>query len=252
MGTNTPTGPIDAARRALQRERRQLREEVDAFTVFGERVADLDATQPTTGQRRVPMAEPTSATLQAVRDAYAETVMDVSHYELAYDESLPEHMGGELGEEVAAAVIGSRSLHPPLKRTLITTTNEAIRTRKRVLELIDGEESRLDEAERTVVETIERIDSILNQPIDRMEFNSLRLTRARLLELREECDDLVDERQAFLEQQRRELPDPMTGLAEYLYQHCETTFPLLAVYARLADVIERSIERAERRLSEAS
>lgn len=252
MGTNTPTGPIDAARRALQRERRQLREEVDAFMTFGERVVDLDATKPTPDRPKAPVAEPTSAALQAVRDAYSETVMSVSHFELAYDESLPEHMAGELGEEVTAAVVGSQSLHPPLKRSLITTTNEAIRTRKRVLALIDGEEERLDEAERTVVDAIERIDSILDQPIDRMEFNSLRLTRERLLDLRAECDELVDERQDFLEQQRRELPDPMTGLAEYLYQHCETTFPLLAVYARLADVIDRSIERAERRLAEAS
>lgn len=252
MGTSTPTGPIDAARRALERERRQLREEVDAFTAFGERVVELEATQPRAGRRQTRIAASSSTALQSVRDAYAETVMDVSHYELAYDESLGDHMAGELGEEVAAAVTSSQSLHPPLKRSLITTINEAIRTRKRVLALIDGEEERLDEAERTVVDTIERIDSILDQPIDRMEFNSLRLTRERLLDLRAECDDLVDERQDFLEQQRRELPDPMTGLAEYLYQYCETTFPLLAVYARLADVIDRSIERTERRLSEAS
>lgn len=252
MGVNAPTGPIDAARRALQRERRQLREEVEAFEAFGKQVAALDAAGPDRSSRQLPLSRSESATLRTVREAYAETVMDVAHYELAYNESLPDHMAGELGEEVAAAVTGGSDLHLPLKRSLISTTNEAIRTRKRVLALIDDEAARLDDAEETVMGLVRRIDSILDQPIDRMEFNSLRLTRRRLLELREECDELVDERQAFLERQRRELPDPMTGLAEYLYQRCETTFPLLAVYARLADVIDRAIERAERRLSEAS
>lgn len=252
MGVNAPTGPIDAARRALQRERRQLRDEREALKAFKERVTEIDTASPGTGHQQFPLTGAGSTGLQSVRDAYADTVMNVPHYELAYNESLPEHMAGELGEELAAAVTGGGGLHPPLKRNLVVTTNEAIRARGEILRLIDDEEARLDEAEETVMGMIQQIDSILDQPIERMEFNSLRLTRTRLLELREQCDDIVDERQAFLERQRRDLPDPMTGLAEYLYQHCETTFPLLAVYARLAEVIDRSVDRAETRLSEAS
>ena len=112
MGVNAPTGPIDAARRALQRERRQLRDEREALKAFGKRVAEIDTASPAAGHQRFPLAGAGSTGLQSVREAYADTVMDVPHYELAYDESLPEHMAGELGEELAAAVTGEGGSTP--------------------------------------------------------------------------------------------------------------------------------------------
>lgn len=250
MGVTAPTGPIDAARTALHRERRQVLDETSALEEFSDRISELSVNRPTS-PREFPLTERQTATLRAVRTAYEETVMAVPHYDREYGEPLAVHMAGEVGAEIAAAVTRGTQLHPPLKRTLLETTSEAINARVQLLALMDEEEEQLDGTERTVVDIIRRIDDVLDQPIDRMEFNALRLTRERLLELRTECDELVEDRQAFLERQRRLLPDPMTGLAEYLYQGCESTFPLLTVFARLAAVLDRAIERAEGRLSTA-
>ena len=277
MNTVSPTAVLDPATEALERERRELRAERRAFERFGRRVAALEtqsAREPGPGPEPEPEPDPSptaasprlaaaagpsagaaggssavhAAGCEAVREAYAETVLSLPHYE-RYDETWLESVAAEFTPDLAAALEGSR-LHPQLKRSLLAATEQAQIHRSELLDLIEAERDAVADAAAELSSIADDLESLLAQPIDRLEFNALRLTRTRLEDLRDRCDDLSADRQAQLRRRRRQLPGIETKSFErYLYGTCEHSLPVLAAIATVGRRLERALETVDRSIA---
>ncbi len=249
MSSVVPTDTLQAAQQALRRERRQLEDERHAFEQFLGRVRALEPNQSRSGPAGpAPLAPRRRTGLERVRDAYTETVMCVPHYHEEYDEAYAEHLAGELGEELAAAVTKGSQLHPSLKRSLVDAARQAVGVRESVIELLDDEADTLERAKRDLSELLDELASLLDQPLDHLEFNALRLTRERLQRLRTQCDDLAARRQDVLRRRRQTGLIDLEDFGLYLYDECPSTYPLLSVIADVGRLIDRTLARIDRSL----
>ncbi len=242
---------LDEAAHAIRRERRRLVDERRAFEEFAKRVRGFDAERPQpTGDRTLLHRQ--SGGLDAVRDAYEETVMSVPHYRDEYGEPYAVNVAGELSRELAAALESDGQFHSPLKRKLLQATGQAIASRERLIGVVDAEAEALESTGDDVAALAGDVASLGDQPLANLEFNALRLTRERLRDVRDRCDDLAADRQSTLQDRRRTLPVEIDDLGEYLYADCETTYPLLGAFADLRRRIDCLLRELDRRLARAS
>lgn len=232
---------LEEARRAVTRERRHLADERSAFARFRERVEGIDT--------EVPARSPGAGGVACVREAYADTVMAVPHYRERFDEPLLENVAGELSPELAAAIARHDRLRPYLKRSLLTAADAAIGGRTTLLSIVNSERESIAALGERLEDIEDERAAILGQPIGRMEFNALRLSRRRLCGLAERCDDLAAKRQSTLGEGRRSIPGASDDPGEYLYADCGSRHPLLAAIAVTGRRVERDLTAVERRLA---
>ncbi|MFC4542634.1 hypothetical protein ACFO5R_11955 [Halosolutus amylolyticus] len=252
MPTGRPTADLETAVRALDREHRLLSDERRAFERFAKRLSSLETVSPQLAGPGIRTHETDSIDLSPVRDAYTETVMSAPHYADAYDETWIESIAAEFSHELAAALEQRTQFHPPLKRSLIEAATQAVENRTQFIERIEAEREVVKRAERELSTIRSDVQSMLEQPLDRLEFNALWLTRQRLTTCREQCDELASERQTQLRRRRRDLSLIDVGtLTDYLYEECENAYPVLAAIADLGRRIERALERVDRLLARA-
>ncbi|ELY48672.1 hypothetical protein DV706_05150 [Natronorubrum bangense] len=194
--------------------------------------------------------DPTRDALATVRTAYRETVMAVPHYDDVYGESRQEHMAGELGLEVTTAVTqGTWNLE--LKRWLLESIDHALTVRTQLLQAIDDDADAIETFEREVTAFLSTLESLLAQPLARLEFNALRLTRDRILSLQTDCDDLVERRQAQISRRRRLTIAEVGFFEQYCYRDCDGTYPILDLLATCGTLLQRACSRVERYLAAA-
>lgn len=121
---------VRSARERVATERQRTSAERDAFAQFTDRIADLDTSatnspvgidQPAVAQPILRSGSQSDTQLADARDAYRDTVMNVSHYTDEYDESLDEHITAELSPDVATALTTSDQFTSPLQEQLIST-----------------------------------------------------------------------------------------------------------------------------------
>lgn len=252
MTEPAPLRTIDAARRAIDREREILLTEKRAFDRFNRQLQSLEAAgTATTGSNGATMhvSGKVPKGLSKVRTLYAETIMSVPHYQRDYDESLFEHVAGEFSTELAAALESHSVLTPQLKQPLLDMSGQSVTLRQGLVETIEREREAVDWAGRELRVIQDDLDSILTQPLDSLEFNAIRLSRGRLLELQRTCDEIAAERQEQI-RRRRELSIGDLGLFEaYLYGDCEHTYPVLAACATTGSSVRQGRRRLERLLT---
>lgn len=236
---------VSRARSEVAEEQSRTARERDAFAKFAQRVAKLDPSPsghqiaaPEGATATVAMAgnTPSDDRLEAVRDAYRETVMAMPHYEEEYAEPLGYHLREEFGEEVATAVTGGSRLTPELKQVLVRRARESSHERGRLMDRLDREAEALDSA-ADELETIERVVHETDDvTLDDRDFRALADEWHRLGEFESRLTRLLERRQEALQSQW-EASDlsGLRSLQHYLYADLETGFPILADGAVLAD-----------------
>lgn len=243
---HSPEGLLEDAGRVLERERRHLADERSAFARFRDRLEGLDP-DASLGEARARTVRDDRG-VSRVREAYAETVMAVPHYRERFDEPFGAHVAGELSPELAVALGRDDRLRPYLKRSLSTAVDAAIRGRTTLLAVVADEREDLE----ALADRLEGIDAereaIVGQPIDRMEFNALRLSRRRLRGLAERCDELAGARQTTIREGRRFAPGTGDELGEYLYADCASGYPFLSAIAATGRRIDRGLAAVDERL----
>ncbi|WP_440763319.1 DUF7260 family protein [Natronorubrum sp. DTA7] len=248
MEPTAPTETLEAATRALEREQRELSRERRALERFAKRVAAFETAVPRVSNSARRIGDETPPGLTSVRKAYAETVMSVPHYTKRYDDTWLESVAEEFSDELAAALAHHEVLSLQLKRSLLAATRQSVANRTQLLSSIETECESVAAAERTCSALLEELTALRNQPLERLEFNALWLTRERLEGLRERCDELADERQREIRRERRFSLAEVGSLEQYLYQECERTYPILAAIATLGAAIARVLETVDRSL----
>lgn len=228
---------------ALDAERDRTQSERDAFSAFVDTLSGIDSENPrlTDGGPMTVTGSP-AGRLPDVVDAYRRTVMDVSHYDDEYDDSLVEHMAAEFGDDVALAVQNGAILSPQLKRTLQASALQAKQRRERLLAALDAEQESLSSCKRTLAEVDETLSDVNPDP-DRpradliADWQSVQATRDRTV-------SLLESRQADIHEQRHVVGQAggPTTLYEYVYGDLSSSYPVLSVGMAVVDET-RSLRR---------
>lgn len=243
---------IGEARDLVRRERRRTVDEREAFDAFTDAVREVAVDGPDSGVRvgaRLATPDATSAS-RAVRDAYERTVMAVPHYHEEYDDTYAESLEAEFGPTVAAAATAPR-LTGAAKAGLVDAAESARADRARFVEALDAEDEALRAADDRLAEILAEAAELDTEPLSELRFGSLDALRTRLQTLERHAEAVGADRQAALREQTADLslPPCAADLPTYVYQTHEATYPVLAMVARTATVLERIREDVERSIA---
>ena len=252
---------VRSAIEAVSTERQRTAAERDAFDRFADRVDAVDIStdcstprpdRPATTQVALRTESQSKSPLTDTRIAFRETVMDVSHYEEEYDESLKEHLSVEFSPEIATALTTGEQFIPALQEQLVTASRDASATRDTFLSALENETSSLRTADKQLTE-------LGNEGIDDDLLTSRSLeawSRPELIDIHQQiqtctrrCEDLARERQSTLHKQR--VPSVRhidLDFVEYLYQSLSVTYPVLADIVSFEQTLDTTGSRIERAL----
>jgi len=270
-GSDGSRAVIDEARAALRVERRRAVDEREAFRTFRGRVESIptEAASPggspatagfSGGAGRAsgsgaaadaggPAAPPGSG-LAAVRDAYAETVMSVPHYEAEYDDTYERSVAAEFGPELAYALTRSAGYHPEYEPALRDAVDAAVEERDRLVERLGVEADSLDRAGSRLA-AIRREIASLDAAVPEGGFGALDACRARAEVLVEDCDRIAARRQRVIAEHERDLRlgDDVVDLPTYLYQSTAARYPVLSAVGAIGDRLDDLARRIERAMA---
>lgn len=246
---------IRAAIPIVREERKRIRVERDAFDTFIERVQamDTDHQHSAIHPQQMPVQSSSDTDqLQQVRDAYANTVMAVPHYEEDYDDTLDESMIEEFGEEIAVAVSNGQQLSPPLKRHLLQAASAARERRTEFLSILDQEEEALNSARTTLTELEDQVTVILTQPLSDLSIDELLTLYDRLCDYEQQCEMILEERQHHRTDGHATFTRAgasHTDLQTYLYRSLPVTYPVLADGSTLLEMLQTTQHRVTTELA---
>lgn len=273
-----PAEYLRAARETLRVERRRTVDEREAFEAFRARVqrvsaeaTDGDATRLRSdgaggvagsargidgfrgpaGVGRFSGADDRFVAgnpLVTIRDAYADTVMSVPHYEVEYDDTYERSLAAEFGPDLAVALTQEPTLDERATSALRSKTDEGIDERERLLDALDTESESIDRAVDRLSSILDEIATLSETTLSERRFGTLDAYRVRTLTLEDGCDSVAARRQRELAGIGRslQLNETVPDLATYLYHDLLVTYPVLAAVGAVGDRIgrlRRSVER---------
>ena len=208
-------------------ERTRIEAERDAFEQFAEEVKSISAPKLSrTNTLAVKGGNDGERQLEAIRNAYRETVMAVPHFEEEYDETIEESLAAEFDPDVAAAIVDGTQFSPPLKQTILQQTALAIRRREALSSVVEKERASIEEAR----EHLHTIDAAVDEDCEIAEctFDELIDRYEKLERIENEAERLLEDRQRDVQAENRQHSrSSYPFLQQYLYQPLEVTFPVL-------------------------
>ena len=244
---------LAAARRAVDRERRECVAERDAFQSFRAAVARLDGSFDATVESSMTWDGRTTATATAARtpgvptrqpvgaiggcesvcDAYRRSVLTVDH---VGDETLTEHMAAELGADLARRV-QTGPMTPDLQQALVDRTDIVVRARESFVELLGHESDSIDAVDgacRRLRLRIERARSWERAAAD-VPLGAAFEAWSELDRIGSRLDEAATDRQAALARHRRSLAVIDDDVTSYLYDCRPGLAAIASLGRRVAD-----------------
>jgi len=217
--------PIETALSVLDVEHTELAAEQDGLEDFLQRLRAVDPAEQPSSPVGARSRQSATDPVEALRDAYADTVLAVDHYESVYDESLVENVAIEFGPDYAALFHPETNVgfSPPLKRSLVAATEQAIDERTSLDRAVKIEQESIQEYHGSLQEIIETLDSTVVPEWYRETFKS-------------DVTALLRERQNQLHSSvhRFETHEFCT----YMYDDQLWTYPVLTSLARLQESVD--------------
>jgi hypothetical protein len=239
---------VDHARTRVEAEREALEDKRTAIGRFAERVGEVPtAGAPSTAGQPVAAgatqslaARPATDGCQAVRQAFAETIRPHSVEDVADPEPLLATIRTELSETVAAALAPDTTtrLTPTLRRSVAAEARDRRRETAVTIDALGRERSSLEDAAAVVEDLTDWLVAANEDPLEELGFDALRERHERLDEGRDRLEDVVAERQAYLQGATSAGGEVAVGhesLVTYLYQDFPVDHPVLATAARLEE-----------------
>lgn len=223
--------------------------ERDAFLEFADRVAAIPTDhstvpQPTTdgGVLSIASGTASSKSLDAVRNAYRETVMSVEHFEEDYGESLTANMTAEFGEDVAESVTQGSQFSPMLQNALIAKSKHAATDRNRLMNSVHQEVSALQDARKTFADIEAELDDVDEEMVSGTQIPKLGDLWEKLEAIEHRCSEILQERQRNLHTEPLDhgISRETMSFHGYLYSPLDTDYPVLRKGTELVDHIERA------------
>lgn len=261
---------LDSIRQSLRAEQKRTEIERDAFEEFATRVTDLQpSSNPLASSvehnelqdgsgvvalQSQPVSEPSPTELATIRNAYEETVMSVSFYGAEYGDTYEESIRAEFGPDIATAFTQSDSLSPVAKQVLLAKIEQARTEREALIETCEREQTSVDEAATVLKPVDEELQAVESISFEDRGFGALEAHRARLLTLKDKCEQDATTRQATIHRHRTEysLSVDAPDICVYLYEEFEPAYPILCLCSDLARRIENCRKQVESALSTCS
>ena len=244
----------------VETDRERTIDERGTFATFTDRISNLDVTtvnppsnefQHPSTRLLVPSSHASTAAtpLEEVCNIYRETVMAADHYADVYDDTLEESLAQEFGSEVATTLITSDQLTPQLRDRLIACSQQARESRHSLLQGLTSEYSALKTADEKLTRLGTNLDGIVGtRSFDSWTDGELVSANERLRSRRQECEQLLTDRQAILSEQRVPSTHRIDHeFSEYLYESLSVTYPIVSDTTSLIDTlltVRQSVERA--------
>lgn len=231
---------IPRAKDIVQTEQESTRAERDAFEHFGNRVAALEPPSPSSTTpahdheliRSIdphPSSSSTTEGIDAIQQAYRDTVLTTPHYDEEYNEPLVQNMAVEFGEDLTTAITAHSQLTPSLQQAVVQAATAASVRRTTFSNRLDDEAATLNDGEQTLTTTGEQYEQATEQPRHQQSVEELQETHQQLITCIETCEKLVEERQRQRTDGHTAEPhtDDIVDLQEYLYYSLDVTYPVL-------------------------
>lgn len=226
----------------METEQTRLAAEQTAFDRFGSRIERLSPDKRPSQDRRVGYEQQVAPqTLSVVREAYSETVMDLSHYEEDYDDSYEESVTEEFGPELAVLLTKSDHFLPTTKATLVDKIDIAIQQREAFQRLVNRELQSLRSAATDIRSVTDTLAELSDTPFESSSFGALDAYYQQTDVLFTECDAIASDRQNDLVAIQRSWQSnaSLRALVDYFYQSLPVTYPVLATLGELGETISR-------------
>lgn len=260
---------IENANKSCRHERRCVLDERAAFTEFADRVDSLNSTSaespsafadgPSTGLYRELGPENTAdVTLRQVLSIYQETVMSAPHYEVEYDETVPESMAAELGPDMVMSLAANGTLSPAAQRAIVDRSRGAAAARASLADAIDTELDALSDASAGLT-AIERRRGHLIEHFAEVKVNETDAAIDiwnQLDDLETEAETVANERQQSLREPPMQIDPTISDAGEiafydYLYGGTEgPQHPVLSQVMDLIATIRENQDHAASRIAE--
>lgn len=243
---------VDALQSRLDAERRAVSREIDAFDAFLDRVGAVDPGRPApAGGVRAMHRRSGGAGLDAIRSAYEDTVMSVTHYDEEYGDTYRESVVAEFGPEIGVALTEGPRLQPHLKRAVTEKARQCRADREQFLEVLDAESESIEAVGSGVRDVRSELRDFDPDPPASRGFGALEAEWRRLDFLEGELDGLATDRQRAIIRQRRSftLPTGAPDVPSYLYQGHDDEYPLLSTCVELREQARSRKSGRERKLA---
>lgn len=238
---------LDSALATIDHERDCIEIERDAFREFANEIQELSlSAQQTQGTQtaRVTDTGTNRAVLAAVRESYRETVMSIPDYEKQYGETLKENLTAEFSEDIATMVVDGHQLTQPIQQLLVQQARQSAKERVVLLDALDTEEQSVRDAQLRLSDADSLLERTGESKFYRMEFAKLVSIDENIQQLRQECTQLLVDRQNEIHRHNRQFPKGNgPAIQSYLYSEHDATFPVLsATLDRIQDLQKRRRE----------
>jgi len=238
---------IQQARTRAHAEQEAIDEMRDAYETFINRVqkrqpeqSSASAAGLTTAGGATHLSTETSSTdgCRPVRTAFAETIRPHSVADIDETESLLETIREEFTDAIAVALAPTTeaSFTPDLKQMVLAEAQSRQSEATALQKAIEREEAHLDGAAEALDGIIAWIVDANETPLTDLGFDSLQERHETLAGHRECCEEIVRDRQEYLERTTNNGLDAGVRhriLIPYLYQDFPVDHPVLATVARL-------------------
>lgn len=231
---------VSAAIDHMETEHSRLAAEQTAFDHFGSRIESLSPDKRPSQDQRVGYAQQVSPqTLSAVREAYTETVMNVTHYEDDYNNTYEQSISEEFGPELAVLLTKSDHFLPATKATLVAKIDTAIQQRATFQTLVDRELQSLRSAATDIQSVNDTLAGLSDTEFESLSFGALDAYYQQTDVLVAECDEIASDRQVDLAAIQRSWQSnaSIRALVDYFYQSLSVTYPVLATLGELGETI---------------
>lgn len=217
--------PVETALTVLDTEQTELSAEQRGLEAFLQRLHAIDPVEQSPAPVGAREQQSTADPVATLREAYADTVLDVDHYESVYDESLVENVSIEFGPDYAALFHTDTkvSFSPPLKQSLVAATEQAV----------DERES-LDRAVRLERESVREYRNRLRGILDTLDSTVVPEWYRDTFEA--DVAALLDERQQQLHSSVHRFGTH--DFCAYMYEEQLWTYPVLTSLARLQESVD--------------
>ena len=217
--------PIETALTVLDVEHTELAAEQDGLEEFLQRLRAVDPVGQPSPPIGAPSRQSASDPAEALREAYTDTVLAVDHYESVYDESLVENVAIEFGPDYAALFHPETNVgfSPPLKRSLVAATEQAIDERASLDRAVRIEQESMQEYRGRLEEIIDTLDSTVVPEWYRETFQN-------------DVTALLEERQDQLQSSVHRFETH--EFCSYMYEEQLWTYPVLTSLARLQESVD--------------
>jgi hypothetical protein len=243
---------LNTLRSSIQKERRCVIDEREAFNAFQNRLESIESTEPVHVEAAPQLLQlEQTPGLDRVRGAYESTVMSTPHYNEEYNDTYKQSVAQEFGLEVGLLLTEGTWFDQQLKSAVLKKAGHCQQEREELFRTLEIEQESIDTVENKLRPITDELQSFPSECSTKQSYGTLEAEWNRLQVLSEKIDKIAFSRQTAIKQQRGvfNITSDSPDIPTYLYQDFEANYPLLSALVNMQRTIKTYCSEREQALS---